>query len=174
MNSKWIVALVGASLLLMACGKKTTLTPEATDSGTTSTARAQWVKNIPLKSSLVSALASSYSLYYGLCAQLVVPATGKHAGQRIIEVSSGSCPSGLVDNTTKKVFAFTFEAVGSSNQYALRDAEYGMQAGTAEWSSIADKTNKNVTQLTTLCTGTSDYCWMQTDMEGSLIRIDVY
>ena len=163
-----LVSFLSLVALVAACSKddKKELTP--TSGGIN---RGTLIRNIPLRSDLMTAL-QSQGLPNGVCAQLMVPNSGSQANVRVIEISAGACPSSLVDDTRKNVFRFAFTTVGSSNEYQLNDLEYNERAGKAEWSSFADRNNRNVTQLNTLCSHNDDLCYI--DMSRGDLHIEMY
>ena len=162
MNSKLVVAVIGLSLLLVACGKKEQTASQPT-SGTQTAARAQWVMNVSVDASAKQQFDYYYGVTSDICAQIVVPASGSNSGQSVLEVSGGTCPNSLVDNTSRKVATFTFRAVGSSNMYEIYDAQYGVYSGVGQWSSIADRDARRMTKINSLCTEAREYCFMEAE-----------
>lgn len=154
---KHLLLLVTLVLALGACGKKQNLnsprgTTKPAKPKVEGNARATFIKNIPMKASLKAALEADIT--GGICAQEVMHKTGEYAGQRMVEISQGPCPAGLVDDTKVAVTPFIVSQVMTGVEYDVIDIPYQERAMGVEFDA------NGISILNSLCSGESDLCYI--------------
>jgi len=160
MKKSNVFCLIALVLALGACAKQQNLNgprsggpaakpakPSQAGSG-----RATLIKNIPFASALKTALEKDIT--GGICAQEVMHRTGDHAGQRMVEISQGPCPSGLVDDTKVSVTPFIVSQVMSGVEYDVVDLEYAERAMGVEFDA------NGITIMNSLCSAENDLCYI--------------